>query len=125
MDPRFVTKSMHAYLDYPVAISLMVAPIALGLGRSHPLALWLAVTTGAAALVMTLLTDHQFGVLRVLPYSLHLAVDAAVGAIFLLTPSVFGFSAIEAAYYWANGVTVLFVVSMHRPEPSPAVAACT
>ena len=124
MDPRFVTKTMHAYLDYPVAISLMVAPFALGLGRSNPMAVWLAATTGVAALLLTLLTDHPFGVLRLIPYSVHLAVDAVVGIVFLLAPIALGFSGMDAAYYWANSVAVLFVVGMHRPESSPAVAAC-
>ena len=58
MDPRFVTKTIHAYLDYPVALSLMAAPLLLGLGNSHPLALWLAVSTGIAAFILTLLTDR-------------------------------------------------------------------
>ena len=43
MDPRFVTRNMHAFLDYPVALSLMVLPFVLQLGSSNPLALWLAV----------------------------------------------------------------------------------
>ena len=55
MDPRFVTKTMHAFLDYPVALSLMLLPFLLQLGGSHPLALWLAVGTGIAAFVLTLL----------------------------------------------------------------------
>ena len=29
-DPRFVTKTLHAYLDYPVAVSLIALPFALG-----------------------------------------------------------------------------------------------
>nr|MCH9765946.1 hypothetical protein [Alphaproteobacteria bacterium] len=98
MDLRFVTKSVHAYLDYPVAISLMAAPVLLGLGSSHPFAFWLAVGTGAAAFVLTLLTDHHLGVVRVIPYSLHLAVDFAVGVVFLLAPFAFGFSGIDAWY---------------------------
>jgi hypothetical protein len=35
-DPRFVTKTMHAYLDYPVAASLIALPFVLGLGGSNP-----------------------------------------------------------------------------------------
>ena len=118
MDPRFVTKTMHAFLDYPVALSLMAAPFLLRLGSSHPLALWLAVGTGVAAFILTLLTDHKLGVLRVLPYSVHLAVDALVGVVFLLAPSALGFTGLDALYYWANGAAVLFVVSLHKPEPA-------
>ena len=48
---------------------------------------FLAVASGVAALILTLLTDHQFGVLRVLPYSLHLAVDGIVGVVFGFIPA--------------------------------------
>ena len=125
MDPRFVTKALHAYLDYPVAVSLMVAPFVLQLGSSHPFAVWLAVGTGVAAFILTLLTDHHLGAVRVLPYSVHLAVDALVGVAFLLAPSALGFSGIDAAYYWANGAAVVFVVALHKPESSSApILAC-
>ncbi len=120
MDPRFVTKTMHAFLDYPVALSLMLLPFLLQLGGSHPLALWLAVGTGIAAFVLTLLTDHKLGVFRVLPYSVHLAVDFLVGVVFVLAPIVFSFAGLDAWYYWANGTAVLLVVSLHKPEPASA-----
>ncbi len=122
MDPRFVTRKIHAFLDYPVAVALMIMPFVLNLGTSHTLALWLAVGTGAAAFVLTFLTDHHLGVLRVLPYSFHLAVDFAVGVIFLMAPGLLGFNGIDAWYYWANGAAVLFVVSLHKPEPAAAYA---
>ncbi len=122
MDPRFVTKTMHAYLDYPVALSLMAAPFVLGLGQSHPLAFWLALVTGIAALVLTLLTDHKFGLVRVLPYSLHLAVDLMVGLAFVAAPLMFGFSGLDAAYYWLNGAAVLVVVGLHKPTVEPAAS---
>ena len=120
MDPRFVTKTMHAFLDYPVALSLMLLPFLLQLGGSHPLALWLAVGTGIAAFVLTLLTDHKLGVFRVLPYSAHLAVDFVVGVVFVVAPIVFSFAGLDAWYYWANGTAVLLVVSLHKPEPASA-----
>lgn len=120
MDPRFVSRDIHAFLDYPVAVSLMVVPFVLQLGSSNPLALWVAVGTGAAAFVLTLLTDHMLGVLRVLPYWFHLAVDFAVGVVFLAAPFALGFSGIDAWYYWANGAAVMFVVGLHKPETASA-----
>ena len=116
MDLRFVTKSLHAYLDYPVALSLVVGPTLLGLGSSHPAAFWLATITGVAALILTFLTDHHLGVLRVLPYGLHLAVDFAVGVVFVAAPLVLGFTGLDALYYWINGAAVLVVVALHKPE---------
>lgn len=116
MSLRFVTREIHAYLDYPVAFGLVAMPPLLGLGASHPMALWLSVATGVAALLLTLLTDHHLGLWRVLPYKLHLAVDGAVGAVFLAAPFAFGFSGLDAAYYWTLGATVAVVVSLHKGD---------
>jgi hypothetical protein len=118
--PRFITKTIHAYLDYPVAFGLMIMPFILNLGSVNPVAFWLSFITGIAALSLTFLTDHQLGVLRVLPYKLHLAVDFLVGVVFVIAPIALGFSGLEAAYYWVLGGTVLAVVFMHKPEESTA-----
>ena len=125
MIPRFVTKTMHAFLDYPVALSLVALPFALGLGGSHPLALWLAVSAGVAALILTVFTDHKLGLVRIIPYKIHVAVDLLVGLAFLLAPFAFGFSGIDAWYYWINAIAVITVVSLSEPGTfaKPAAAA--
>jgi len=119
MTLRFVTRQVHAYLDYPIAVSLIAMPFVLGLGASDPLALWLSVVTGIAAFVLTLLTDHETGVVKVLPYSFHLAVDRLVGVTFLAAPFVFGFTGLDAYYYWANAAAVLALTFLlNAREPS-------
>ena len=126
MFPRFVTKTMHAFLDYPVALSLIVLPFALRLGGSHPLALWLAVGAGVAAFILTLFTDHQLGPVRIIPYKVHVGVDFLVGLAFLLAPLALGFSGIDAWYYWINAIAVITVVSLSEPgtfsKAAPAAA---
>jgi hypothetical protein len=120
---RFVTRTVHAYLDYPVAISLMVLPFVLGLGAGNPLAKWLAVATGATAFVLTLLTDHELGVFKVVPYWLHVAVDRVVGVTFIAAPFVLGFTGLDASYYWVNGATVLLVtLILNAPEPAQVLS---
>ena len=113
---KFVTKRIHAFLDYPVAIALMALPFLLGLGDSNPLALQLSVATGVAALILTVLTDHHLGVFPLISYKGHLIVDFLVGVVFVLAPFIFAFEGIDAIYYWVNGGTVLTVVSLHKPE---------
>ena len=109
MNLRFITPQVHAYLDYPVAFALIGLPFALGLGATNPLALWLSVATGIAAFVLTVFTDHQLGLVRVLPYWFHLAVDRIVGVTFLVAPFVLSFQGLDAWFYWANAAAVLTV----------------
>lgn len=118
----FVTKTIHSWLDYPVAALLIILPFALGLGESNPAALWLSVATGIAALILTVFTDHQTGLIRVVPYRVHMAVDLVVGLSFLAAPFVFGFAGLDAAFYWLNGLAVVAVISLHKPDAAPRAA---
>ncbi len=113
---KFITKRIHAFLDYPVAIALIVLPFLLGLGTSNPIALQLSVATGISAFILTLLTDHHLGAFRVVSYKTHLIVDFLVAVVFIVAPFIFSFKGIDAYYYWINGAAVLSVVSMHKPE---------
>ena len=122
MLPRFITKEIHVYLDYPVALTLMALPFLLSLGSINPLAFWLSVVTGVAALILTVLTDHHLGLIKVLPYSLHLVVDGLVGVAFVVTPLVLGFVDLEFWYYMILGLTVLVVVGLHKAEENPVAA---
>ncbi|GLQ56144.1 SPW repeat domain-containing protein [Devosia nitrariae] len=119
MSFRFITKAIHAYLiDYPVAVFLIVAPFLLNLGQSGPVAMWLSVVTGVAALLLPILTNHPTGLIRVIPYPVHLWVDRAVGIVFLIAPFAFGFSGLDAWYYWVLAVAVILVTSVFN---APAV----
>ncbi|MCG8577871.1 MAG: hypothetical protein MI810_23535 [Flavobacteriales bacterium] len=113
---KFITKRIHAFLDYPVALALMALPFLLGLGESNPMAFYLSVATGVAALILTLLTDHHLGVYKVISYKGHLLVDFLVGMVFIIAPIIFSFKGIDAIYYWLNGGAVLTVVSLHKSE---------
>ena len=129
MTVRFVTRRVHAWIDYPVAVSLIALPLVLGVGADNPAAKWLSVATGVAALVLTLLTNHETGVVKVLPYWFHVAVDRLVGVTFLAAPFALGLTGLDAAYYWANAAAVLTAtVLLAAPEQSwtePARAAVT
>ncbi len=122
---RFVTRQIHSYIDYPVAISLIGTPFLLGLGTSNPLALWLSVVIGVAAFVLTLLTNHETGVIRVLPYWFHVAVDRLVGLTFVAAPFVLGFTGIDAIYYWVNAAAVLTVTFLLNAPEKAAYGAIT
>jgi hypothetical protein len=116
---RFITKAVHAYaIDYPVAVVLLAAPFILKLGQSTPAALWLSVVVGVAAFLLPVFTDHQTGMIRVIPYSVHLWVDRMVGVVFLAAPFVLGFVGIDAWYYWVLGVAVLLTTSVFNAPNS-------
>ena len=117
MSFRFITKSIHAYLiDYPFAIVLLVAPFVLKLG---PVAAWLSVVAGVAALLLPALTDHPTGLIRIIPYWLHLWVDRAVGVVFVIAPFALEFFGLDAWYYWVLAAAVLLTTSVFNAPEEP------
>src|SRR6516165_2241130 len=121
---RFVTQQVHAILDYPVAANLIITPFLLNLGASNPLALWLSVATGIAPLLLTVLTNHETGLIKVLPYSFHLLVDRIVGIVFAVAPFIFAFKGVDAAFYWINAAAVLAVTFVfNAPERSASAGS--
>jgi hypothetical protein len=122
MSFRFITKSIHAYLiDYPIAVVLIAAPFALQLGQSGPYAKWLSVVVGAAALLLAAVTDHPTGIVRIIPFWLHLWVDRAVGAVFVIAPFAFKFVGLDAWYYWVLAAAVLLTTSVFNAPEEPVV----
>ncbi|MBX9579047.1 MAG: hypothetical protein K2X87_01965 [Gemmataceae bacterium] len=119
MTMRFIDRRIHAYIDYPIAAALLVLPFVLGLGGSNPAAKWLSVVVGAAALVLTVFTDHETGLIRVVPYWLHVAVDRLVGVTFAVAPLVLGFVGLDAWYYWANAAAVLAATFVFNAATRP------
>ena len=123
MDIRFLSPRLHGVVDYLAAASLLTLPFILGLGETQPLARWLAVGTGAAVVVVSLLTDYRYGAVRVLPFRVHLAIDAAAATVFALAPALFGFVGLDAWYYWLNAVAVFAVVAVSAADESEALPA--
>jgi len=125
MKIRFITRWIHAYfIDYPVAFALIVLPFLLGLGADNPWALRISVASGIAAIVLPVLTDHETGLIRIIPYWLHVMVDRMLGAVFLIVPFAFGFKGIDAWYYWVNAIAVLLATLVfNAPAPAPSQAS--
>lgn len=111
--PKLISQKFHAYIDYPVALGLMIMPFLLGLSG---LASDLSIATGIAALILTAMTKHETGLFPVFPYKFHLAVDGLVGVAFVVTPFLLSFEGLTMAYYLIIGITVLLVVGTHKPD---------
>ena len=84
--------------------------------------MWLSVVVGVAALLLAALTDHPTGLVRIIPYWLHLWVDRAVGVVFVIAPFAFKFFGLDAWYYWVLAAGVLLTTSVfNAPEESIAM----
>ena len=87
-----ISRPMHGLLtDYPYVLIVGTAPFWLGFARpSTPTTLCFVLA--GLILLTSLVTRAEWGLVRVLPYKLHLAGDVLVGLFSLLSPFLFGFA---------------------------------
>ncbi len=69
---KLLSTKAHGILDYVYVATAAALPFALGWGRTTQT---IAATSAGGALLGSLLTDYELGVVRVLPMKAHLGFD--------------------------------------------------
>jgi hypothetical protein len=77
---------LHGVLDYTSVPLMLTVPRAFGWS---PRARNLLTAMAGATLLYSMLTRYELGVLKMLPMSVHLALDGGSGILFALTPLLF------------------------------------
>jgi hypothetical protein len=103
---RFIPTRLHGIIDYVWGLSLLASPWALGYADVAP-AKWLALVVGVGAILYSMITAYELGLVRILPMPLHLILDGAGGAFLAASPFLFGFA---DRVYWPHLCFGLFSV---------------
>jgi hypothetical protein len=89
---RPITSRMHAMLDYPLGLVLILAPWIFGFSDVGGAAVIVPIVVGALAIGQSLITDWELSLADILPLPMHLMMDVLAGAVLAVSPFVFGFS---------------------------------
>ena len=95
---RVIPTSVHGTLDYLASGVNIAFPSLLGLNDASA-AVLIPRLDGIAGASYSLVTNYEFGLLKVLPMSTHLVFDAAKGALLASSPWLFGFGK-KGPRYW-------------------------
>jgi hypothetical protein len=88
---RFLPTRLHGVVDYVWGLALLASPWVLGFA-DVPAAKWISVVFGIGAILYSLVTAYELGVVPLLPMRLHLVLDGLAGFILAITPWGFGFA---------------------------------
>lgn len=88
---KFIATKVHGFIDYIVGILLIALPWIIGLDPSAPQG-GVPIALGIMALVYSIFTKYELGLIRVIPMYLHLTLDIVSGFILAISPWLFGFS---------------------------------
>lgn len=88
---KIIPRKVHGVLDYLVGILLIAAPWVLGFADNGP-ATYVPVILGAGALAYSLFTNYELGLVRMIPFRVHMAFDVMSGLLLAMSPWLFGFA---------------------------------
>lgn len=112
---KIIGRKTHGFLDYLVGIVLIVMPYLLRFPAGSPQKNVLIIL-GGAAILYSLFTNYEWGVIRIIPFRMHLVVDFFHGLLLTLSPWLFGFADEVLLPHLLAGLTELAVVTLSRPE---------
>ena len=80
-----ISSRTHGFIDYAMGILLIAAPWLLGFADGTA-AQWVPVVLGIVMLGQAVMTDYELGMIRAIPFSVHLMMDFVLGALLAASP---------------------------------------
>lgn len=103
---KVISPRIHGYFDFLTVFIFLLAPTLLGLGQ---LSAMLAYGLAVVHLIVTLASDFPFGIIKLIPFTVHGWIERMVGPLLIAIPFIFNFSDEEAArnFYIAMGIIII------------------
>ena len=114
-----ISTRVHGMIDYLVGVLLIVAPYALGFADGTA-AQFVPVLLGVFVIVYSLVTQYELSILKLIPISVHLILDAAWGLLLIASPWLFHFADVVWLPHVVVGIVDIGVVLLtQRRRLSP------
>ena len=102
-----LSRKTHAMLDYGSAILLFIAPWLFNFA-DVPAARTLCIIAAALIIGMSLITNYEASLVKLIPMKIHLTADVLLGLFFIASPWLLNFSNETYLFHVAMGVVALF-----------------
>lgn len=119
---KIIPRKIHGVLDYVIGLLLIAAPWLLGFSANEPATI-VACAVGFAALVYSLVTKYEVGLIPLIPFRVHLVLDVVSGVFLAASPWIFGFADIVYLPHLIVGLLEIGAGLMSRDTPELVRAA--
>lgn len=113
---KFVPSKIHGVLDYLVDVVLVSVPLVMDFGKSSSFALYIPIAIGILNLLYSLCTEYHFGLLKVIPFKSHLALDFLVGIPLIITAVFVGINSLAGGFNLLMGVGIILAVLFSKND---------
>lgn len=88
---KIISSKLHGVLDYLVGIILIISPWLFGFANPGA-QMTIPVTLGIGAIIYSIVTKYELGIFKIIPFRIHLIIDALSGILLASSPWLFGFA---------------------------------
>ncbi len=105
---KFLSPKIHGILDMLVVVVLFAAPSLFGFGRE---ASAISYVLGAVYVVVILATAYPYGLAKILPFTVHGAMELVLSPLLIAMPWIAGFAYDRAGrgFFVAAGIALFLV----------------
>ncbi|MBD0364648.1 MAG: SPW repeat protein [Flavisolibacter sp.] len=121
---KFIPTKVHGYLDYLVSALLIAAPWLFGFANDGA-ETWVPVLLGGIAILYSLFSNYELGVVHQLSMRTHLVLDLIHGIFLAASPWIFGFADTVWAPHLVFGLLEIGVSLMTKREPQHSTGKTT
>ncbi len=104
---KIISPKIHGIIDYIVVIFLLSSSFLFDLKGTASI---IAYSLGIIHLLLTVLTDFQAGLIKLIPFKIHGLIELIVSIVLIFVPWIFGFSDdISAKYFFIGFAIAVFL----------------
>ena len=116
---KVLSTRVHGIIDYLMGALLILLPFIGGFATGGAKQ-WVPIILGVAIIGQSLLTRYELSLVPVIPMSMHLMADIAVGILLAASPWLFGFAGTVYAPHLILGIMEIGVALITRATPDTA-----
>lgn len=114
-----ISTKVHGIIDYVLVLVLWFAPTLFGFEQVGGPAEFIPRAAAVMLLVVSLLTKHELGVVKIIPMRVHLMLDIGLSLILAASPFIFDFYTFDANVWMPHivaGIGYLIISLMTEKE---------
>ena len=115
---KLINSKMHGILDYVLVFMLSMAPFIFNLDEES-IHCRLLMITGLLLLLVSLLTDFEFFLVKVFSFKIHLIIDVALGIFLAISPLLFDLSGHSIVPHIVLGLAIIGTSAITKTSKEP------
>jgi hypothetical protein len=112
-----INTKLHGFIDYAFGIFLIASPWIFGYDNGNSAAQWVPVVIGSITLVMSLCTNYEAGLFKLIDMRAHLLMDALLSIVLGLSPWIFNFYYRISQPHFIMGCVALVITLISSKYP--------